>query len=183
VADIGCGDGSRLIRLCQGEQPRRGLGLEISEPACALAAKRVADAGLADHIEITRQNVFAADNRPVFPGIELVSSFLMLHDLFHANPDGAEVIRSLRASFPDVKYFLFADTAAQPWQRHEGPLPPFSLGFELMHAFMDIPIVPKQVYERAFVAGGLTIERSAPFGAPSTWIYLLKVPTAQEAAA
>lgn len=183
VADIGCGDGSRLIRLCSGAVPKRGLGLEISEPASALAAKRVADAGLADHIEISRQNVFSAENRPVFPGIELVSSFLMLHDLFSVSKDGLEVVQSLRAAFPDARYFLLADTAAQPWQRHEGPLPPFSLEFELMHAFMDVPIVPKEVYERAFLAGGLTIEKCEPFGAPSTWVYLLKVPSGSAAQA
>lgn len=179
AADIGCGDGSRLIRLCRGEVPRRGLGLEISEPAAVLAAKRVADAGLADHIEISRQNVFAASGRPVFPGIELVSSFLMLHDLFAGAADGVEVVRGLREVFPDARYFLFGDTAVQPWQRHEGPLPPFSLGFELMHAFLGVPLVTREAYERAFLAGGLSIERREPFGAPSTWAYLLKVEDAR----
>lgn len=175
VADIGCGDGSRLIRLCQGDPAKRGLGIDISEAACGLAAKKVADAGLTDHVEIVCQNPFAGPNPPVFPGIDLVSSFLMLHDLFAAQPEGVEVVRALRRAFPDARYFLLADTAAQPWRRHTGALPPFSLEFELAHAFMGVPIPAREVYEQAFLDGGLTIERREPFGAPSTWIYLLKV--------
>ena len=178
VADIGCGDGSRLIRLCQHGSSgpgRRGLGIDISEAACALAAKKVADAGLADHLEIICQNPFAGEHPPVFPGIDLASSFLMLHDLFATYPDGVSVVAALRRAFPDARYFLLADTAAQPWSRHTGPLPPFSLEFELAHAFMGVPIPTKEVYERAFLDGGLTIERCEPFGAPSTWIYLLRV--------
>ncbi len=173
AADLGCGDGSRLIRLCGGDNPRRGLGIDISESACALAAKKVADAGLTDHIEIACEDVFALGRSAVFPGIELVSSFLMLHDLFAAASEPVQVVHALRRAFPDARYFLLGDTAAQPWQRHTGPLPVFSLEFELAHAFMGVPILDRDVYEQAFADGGLRIVRREPFGAPSTWIYLL----------
>lgn len=173
VADLGCGDGSRLIGLCGDE--RRGLGIDISEAACALAAKRVAEAGLGDHIEIACQNIFEGEDRAVFPGIDLVSSFLMMHDLFAAMP-GVEVVHALRAAFPDARYFLLADTNAQPWAAHEGPLPPFSLAFELAHSFMRVPVQPKELYEEAFRAGGLIIERRVKLGVPSSWLYLLRVP-------
>jgi histidinol-phosphate aminotransferase len=181
VADVGCGDGSRLIRLCGQEQPLRGIGIDISEPACALAAKRVADAGLTDHVRITCQNIFEPGSQAVFPGVDLVSSFLMLHDLFAAYRDGVEVMRALRHAFPDARYFLLADTNAHPWQRHTGQLPVFSLQFELVHAFMNVPIRPKELYEDAFVKAGLTIERCEPLGVPSTWLYLLRVPAADVA--
>ncbi len=176
VADLGCGDGSRLIRLCQGEQPRQGIGIDISEAACNLAANRVADAGLTDHIKIVCQDIFRVGNRAVFPGIDLVSSFLMLHDLFSVYQDGVEVLRALRFAFPDARYFLLADTTAYPWHRNTGPLPMFSLLFELVHAFMNVPIHFKEVYEDAFIKAGLRIERCEPLGAPSTWLYLLRVP-------
>jgi SAM-dependent methyltransferase len=181
VADVGCGDGSRLIRLCRGNQSRRGIGIDISEAACNLAAKRVADAGLTDQVKITCQNIFRTDNRAVFPGVDLVSSFLMLHDLFAAYQDGVEVMRVLRSVFPDARYFLLADTNVYPWHQNTRPLPIFSLQFELVHAFMNVPIRPKELYEEAFVKSGLRIERCEPLGVPSTWLYLLRVPTADEA--
>ncbi|HVB41886.1 MAG TPA: class I SAM-dependent methyltransferase [Streptosporangiaceae bacterium] len=173
VADLGCGDGSRLIRLCQAERPIRGLGIDISKSACALARGRVAEVGLADQVDISCQNIFHAGSKAVFPDIDLVLSFLMLHDLFSAVSNGTEVIEILRSTFPNARYFLLADTAAQPWHLHSGALPIFSLQFELVHTFMGTTIYQKETYERAFVDGGLRILRREPLGVPSTWLYLL----------
>ena len=50
----------------------------------------------------------------------------------------------------------------------------FSVGFELVHAFMDTPIMSRETYENAFAEAGLTVERREPFGAPSTWLWLLR---------
>lgn len=175
VADIGCGDGSRLIRLCQANPPRQGLGIDISEAACALAAKRVAHAGLADHVKVVCRDILKTGDGVTFRGIDLVSSFLMLHDVFAAYPDGGTAMRALRRAFPDARYFLIADTNLHPWHRLEGPLPIFSLQFELVHAFMNVPIRPKEAYEAAFLEAGLHIERCEPLGPPSTWLYLLRV--------
>ncbi len=175
VADIGCGDGSRLVRLCGGESRRRGLGLDISGAACDMATRRVAAAGLANLVSIRRENIFEPGNRAVFTGFDLVSSFLMLHDLFALYGDGQLVISALRTAFPDARYFLLADTNAYPWAEHEGPLPIFSLKFELVHAFMGVKILPRETYEQAFRAGGLEVERCEPLGVPSTWLYLLRV--------
>jgi histidinol-phosphate aminotransferase len=175
VADIGCGDGSRLVRLCGGEPRRRGLGLDISRAACGMATGRVAAAGLADLVAIRRENIFEPGNGAVFPGFDLVSSFLMLHDLFTLYGDGRLVVRALRTAFPDARYFLLADTNAYPWAGHEGPLPIFSLEFELVHAFMGVKILPRETYEQAFSESGLEIARREPLGVPSTWLYLLRV--------
>lgn len=174
VADLGCGDATRLIRLCGGDDARTGLGIDISESACGLARKKVANAGLAERVTIVREDIQRCFGVRRFPGVDLVASFLMMHDLLNAAPDdGGSVVRSLRETFPDARYFLIADTTAQPWSDLDGPLPIFSLGFELLHSFMDVRIRPRSAYEDAFAAGGLTVERCVPFGAPSTWLYLL----------
>jgi hypothetical protein len=65
----------------------------------------------------------------------------------------------------------------KPWHQNTGPLPIFSLQFELVHAFMNVPIRPRELYEDAFAEAGLRIERCEPLGVPSTWLYLLSVPT------
>jgi histidinol-phosphate aminotransferase len=173
VADLGCGGATRLIRLCGRDSARTGLGIDISESACGLARKNVANAGLAARVTIVHENVERCFGARTFPGVDLVTSFLMMHDLFNAATDGGSVMRSLRETFPDARYFLIADTTAQPWPELTGPLPIFSLGFELLHSFMDVRIQPRAAYEDAFAAGGLAVERCVPFGAPSTWLYLL----------
>lgn len=176
VADIGCGAATRLVRLCASHPERRGIGIDISGPACALASERVHEAGLADRVEIIHEDILETMRTRSFPGVEVVTCFLMLHDLFAARDDRAEVIRSLRSAFPDAHHFLFADTVAQPWERHTGAPPIFSVAFELVHAVMGVPLEPKETYLRAFSDAGLHVERCEPFGVPATWAFLLSVP-------
>jgi histidinol-phosphate aminotransferase len=173
VADLGCGDATRLIRLCRRASSGRGLGIEVNAAARDTAQARVADAGLADRIEIVCADVLGRSGGQTFPGVDLVASFLMMHDLFNAASDPADVVRSLRAMFPDAKRFLVGDTVGQDWSDPAEPLPVFSLGFELVHAYMQTPILSRSTYERAFAAGGLRVERCEPLGAPSTWLWLL----------
>ncbi len=171
VADLGCGDGSRLIRMCR-DGSRRGIGVEADEQACELATKSVAEAGLSDRITIVRDDARRLGDRR-FPGVDLVTCFLMLHDLFAATDDPTGAVRKLREVFPDARRFLIADTAAVDWAGHEGPLPAFSLGFELLHAYMETSIVSAETYLHAFAGAGLRVERREQFGSPSTSLYLL----------
>lgn len=175
VVDIGCGDGSRLLRLCEQRPDRTGVGIDLSPDALALGRRAAEDKGLTGRAEFVEADVFELlGSGRTFPGVELVISIFMLHDLFAATDDHSALVRALQAVFPDARYFLLADTAAQQGADRQGPPPVFSLGFELAHAFMGVRLQPREAYEQAFVAGGLTILRREPFGAPSTWLYLLE---------
>ncbi|KUO06129.1 aminotransferase class I/II-fold pyridoxal phosphate-dependent enzyme [Streptomyces caeruleatus] len=178
MADIGCGDATRLMRLCEADDRRRGIGIDISEAACALATDRVRAAGLADRVRIVRENVLDTLSTRTFPEVDLVTGFLMLHDLFATDDDHAAVLRSIRTAFPNATHFLFADTAVQDWEHHSGPQPIFSLEFELVHAVMGVPLHTKGTYLRAFADAGFRLERCEPLGVPSTWAFLLSVPGA-----
>ncbi|MFE1288825.1 aminotransferase class I/II-fold pyridoxal phosphate-dependent enzyme [Streptomyces sp. NPDC058751] len=173
VADLGCGDASRLIRLCGTDTERRGLGIEVNAAACESARQRIGDAGLSHRLDVVQADVLDHVDQQTFPGIDLVTSFLMMHDLFDLTGDPAGVMRILRDVFPDARHFMIADTVAQDWSAHDGPLPVFSAEFELVHTFMDTPILGIDTYEKAFADAGLRIERREPFGAPSTWLWLL----------
>ncbi|MCT9008499.1 class I SAM-dependent methyltransferase [Streptomyces sp. NPDC054766] len=175
AVDIGCGDGSRLLELCSENPERHGIGIDISADACAMAAEQSRKRGLADRVDFVQANVIELlKSDRTFPGADLVVSIFMLHDLFASTDDHPELVRSLRRVFPDARYFLLADTAAQDEaERREQP-PIFSLGFELAHSFMGVRLQARSTYEEAFEAGGLKIARREPFGAPSTWLYLLE---------
>ncbi|MER7016093.1 aminotransferase class I/II-fold pyridoxal phosphate-dependent enzyme [Saccharopolyspora sp. NPDC000359] len=173
VADLGCGDATRLIRMCSGSETRRGVGIDVDDGACEEAVKAVADSGLSHRVDIVRGDVLQHMGGRTFPGVELVTSFLMMHDLFEASGDPAGTMRTLRELFPDAKWFLIGDTVGQRWDDPAAELPIFSMEFELVHAFMDTPIATAQAYETAFAAADLRIHRREPFGAPSTWLWLL----------
>jgi uncharacterized membrane protein len=55
-----------------------------------------------------------------------------------------------------------------------GALPIFSLGYELVHAFMGVRLYPRAEYERLFERAGLTVARCVPFGTPHSWLYVLE---------
>ncbi len=175
TVDIGCGGGDRLLRLCDEDPGRRGIGIDISEDACLMAEARARELGLDDRVEFVRADFLALlGSGRTFPEADLVISIFMLHDMFASTRDHPQLIRSLRAAFPAARYFLLADTAAQERADRAEPAPIFSLGFELAHAFMGVRLHERAAYEEAFEAGGLKIARREPFGAPSTWLYLLE---------
>lgn len=172
VADLGCGDATRLIRLCAADEERRGVGIDVSPQACELAGRRAAEAGVGDRIDIVCGDVLSVGDR-VPANVDLVTCFLMLHDLFAIAGGPAEAMRALRRCFPHARHFLIGDTLAQAWDRGDGPLPPFSLEFELVHTFMDAAILPEETYKRAFASAGMRLVRCEPTGIPSTRLYLL----------
>src|SRR4029077_19685592 len=137
-------------------------------------AAKIAAQGLASRIDIVQANIMDLMGVRTFPGVDLVMSIFMLHDLFAAAPDHAVMMRSLRGMFPDARHFLLADTALRTDQDEPGTAPIFSIGFELAHAFMGVRLQTRETYEAAFEAAGLRLLQRAPFGLPATWLFLLE---------
>ncbi|MBK0399193.1 methyltransferase domain-containing protein [Limibaculum sp. M0105] len=54
VVDIGCGAGGVTVELARSFGAGRVIGLDVEEPVCAAARRRVAKAGLADRVEIRK---------------------------------------------------------------------------------------------------------------------------------
>lgn len=63
LLDVGCGWGSMLIHAAR-HHGVRGVGITISARQAELAAKRVAEAGLADRVEIRLQDYRDLDDEP-----------------------------------------------------------------------------------------------------------------------
>jgi hypothetical protein len=80
----------------------------------------------------------------------------------------------MREAFPRARTFVLADTMVRPVDEGSGRLPIFSLGFELAHAMMGVPLHSKETYEELFASAGLRIDTASPLGTPHTWLYVLK---------
>lgn len=176
VADLGCGNAGRLINFCQMMTAAAGLGLDINASAVELAQRHVLERGMAERITVRRANVLEAIELPALKDelsrVELVTCFMMLHDLFAVEAP-AEVMHKLRRAFPNAKHFVFADTFQMPAQ-DMASLPIFSVGFELVHGVMGIPIRTPEQYVQAFEAAGLRVNEMKPYGAPSTYLFWLE---------
>jgi hypothetical protein len=176
LADVGCGDATRLVHLCRRYPGLSGVGVDRSPGACELAGRNVAAAGLEGRIDVVCADVLSYLDGPASGGLagaDAVSSFFMLHDLF-ALPEGpVAVLRRIREAFPAAGVLLLADTVRLDEDIVPDELPIFSLGFELVHAFMGVPIGTREEYDRWFDEAGLRVRECIPFGAPASWLWVL----------
>ena len=62
----------------------------------------------------------------------------------------------------------------RPDSENSSTLPVFSLGFELAHALMGVPLHSKETYEELFAGAGLSIRQTVAFGTPHSWLYVLE---------
>ncbi|MGC5342984.1 SAM-dependent methyltransferase [Streptomyces sp. DT24] len=177
LADLGSGISERLCRLVQARPGTRGIGLDISQSATELAAETVSRYSLHDQVKPVCADVLdVISGKQRIEGaeeVDVVMSFMFLHDLLVDPATRSEIIPSLRAAFPKAHTFLLGDTTVRP-NDGSGTLPIFSSGFELAHALMGVPIYTRQTYEDLFEKGGMTVRRTVPFGAPHTYLFVLE---------
>ncbi|MEU5810641.1 methyltransferase [Streptomyces sp. NPDC047718] len=178
LADLGSGISARVSRVV-GERPgTRGLGLDISGPATELGHRTIAQAGLADRVQAIQTDVLdvchRAAHRDKLAEVDTVMSFFLLHDLLADPTTRPQTFTRMREAFPAARTFVLADTMLRPDSENSTSLPVFSLGYELAHALMGVPLHTKETYEELFAAAGLVPRRVVPFGTPHSWLYVLE---------
>lgn len=177
IADLGSGVSERVSRLVNTRPGSRGLGIDISKSATELAHDTIERYGLSDRVEPICADVldilFNGLVVPEADKVDVVMSFMFLHDLL-ANPDTRDqVIPGLRDTFPNAHTFLLGDTTIRPRGENAG-LPIFSTGFELAHALMNVPLHTREDYEAILAKGGMRIRDTIPFGAPHTYLFVVE---------
>lgn len=148
AADLGCGAAGRLIEMARHHPEGRFVGVEVNPGTADVARNAVQQAGLADRIQIVNSDI-AELEAGRFPGIDLMMSFFLGHDLW-PEEECARAFRRLRAAFPDARTFLFSDTYLSP-RRDQPEVPIFTLGFEFTHALMR-QYIPSLEEWRSFFA-------------------------------
>lgn len=170
-ADLGCGSGERLLRLARRWPDFRGIGIERSPQAVAVARAAVTEAGMGDRLEILEGDVGHLEYRPELERVELAFSFFMGHDLW---PREAciDALQSIREAFPQLRRFLLCDTYRS--QGEPGEVPIFTLGFELTHALMGQSIPSLDDWRGLFDEAGWECVREEPVGIPFSTIFDLR---------
>lgn len=179
IADFGCGNGGRLVAFSQRYPHIKGIGIDISSEAIKLAKENVNKHHLEHRLQMICADILEAllssEYQAILSNVEIVSSFMMLHDLYTLPDVWDGFFDRLRNVFPRAKYFLFVDTVKMPSTDLLDRLPIFSLGYELLHTYMNVQLPTREAYDEAFKRAGLTIEKCVDFGAPYTYLYLLRV--------
>lgn len=171
AADLGCGSGERLLRLARRRPDLRGIGIEKSPAAVAVARAAIEEAAEGDRLEILQGDVAHLEPRPEFEPVDVAFSFFMGHDLW---PRDAciEALRSIRAAFPGLRRFLLCDTYRSEGERREMPI--FTLGFEFTHALMGQSIPSLSDWRGLFDEAGWECVREQPVGIPFSTIFDLR---------
>lgn len=177
IADLGSGSSARLCRVAAARGCVRGVGLDISGAATRLAQDTIHRAGLDGNVQALQADVLGVvkgtENYPVLAEVDAVMSFFLLHDLLAAPDTRSRVLPGLREAFPKAHTFVLADTMIRPVQPAGATLPVFSVGYELAHALMGVPLHTKDTYEALFTQAGLRARQVLPFGTPHSWLYVL----------
>lgn len=164
VADLGCGSGERLAQLA-GRWPRaRGVGVDASPAALCAAGAHLAGQGLAGRVDLVEGDVRAMAFDERFAGVELLTCFMMGHDLWPREQCRAS-LRRLRTAFPDVRRFLLGDTA-RTRDVPDRDKPVFTLGFETAHDLMGVYLPTLDEWAEVFESSGWTLVRTHPVVVP-----------------
>lgn len=177
IADLGSGISARLCRVAAARGGVRGVGLDISGAATRLAQDAIRRAGLDGNVQALQADVLGlvkgTEKYPVLAEVDAVMSFFLMHDLLAASDTRSRVMPGLREAFPNARTFVLADTMIRPAQPTDATLPVFSVGYELAHALMGVPLHTKDTYEALFAQAGLRTRQVLPFGTPHSWLYVL----------
>jgi precorrin-6B methylase 2 len=151
LLDVGTGVGWLAIEAARTWPALNVLGIDIWEPALALAQKNCADSGLSQRITLRRQDVRQLDERNTFSVAWLPGPFIpreMIESALERARDavfpGGWVIFGLYAPAPDplgetLKNLRIVRSGGHPWSPAEVETRLAALGFEQVEAFAPGP--------------------------------------------
>ena len=158
AVDLGCGGGGRVLDILARYPGARGIGVDIARPALEAARANSLAAGAADRVTLVEADVLDLDERPEFADVDLITCFMMGHDLWPRESCVA-ALRRFRKIFPSVQRFLLGD-ATRTTEVPDPDLPVFTLGFELGHDLMGVFLPTVADWESVFDEAGWRLVRT-----------------------
>jgi phenylpyruvate C(3)-methyltransferase len=147
VADLGCGSGERLREMLLRYPGMRGIGVDIAADSLAVAEQEAAAAGLSDRLRFIRADVLSLEECKEFEEVELLTCFMMGHDLW-PRERCISTLRRFHDVFPQANSLLLGD-ATRTGDTTDVDLPVFRLGFEMAHDLMGKTIPSVSDWESA----------------------------------
>lgn len=177
VADLGCGNAGRLAEFLTSRPGVSGVGIDIDDQAITAAKRLLESKGILDRVTLVNQNVFEslAQPSPQFARVDLVVSFMMLHDLFNISELDGKLFAALRRAFPGATHYVMADTCRAEIGDPTIKYPVFTQGFELIHSLRGIKTFPLDYYLNRFEAENMKVESYHNLGVPNTYLFVLGV--------
>jgi SAM-dependent methyltransferase len=171
VLDLGCGDGTFLIDICQRDATLHGYGVDLSPEAIAIGTRRIARGPLKHRIELLVADICALEPvRDQIARLDVATCIYVLHELLYRSETTAlKLLGSFRASFPGVPLIVceVIGHSSEVLRRHPGGL----LEIQLFHKLSQQQLASRETWRALFSQAGFTNIREDYFGFARTAIY------------
>lgn len=156
VLDLGCGDGSFLIDLCQRLPEMRGYGVDIAPTAIAAGCRKVTELGLQGRIELMPGDIFELDGLAARLGdVQAITGVYVVHEfLGECGERLIELLSRLRAAFPGVPLVLCEVIAHSPDELRARPGPVKEI--QLFHHLSNQRLASRAEWRGLFARAGYT---------------------------
>ena len=135
VLDIGCGDATFLIDLCEANPDVTAYGLDLSAGAIEDGRRNIARHNLEDRIHLYVEDMFNVKSLAgQFEGIEAATSFFILHEFLRCGPSKVlDFLETFRQTFPNMSLILCDSIrhTRDQLRKRGGPLAEFQLSHDL----------------------------------------------------
>ncbi len=175
LVDLGCGSGARLVTACENDSRCFAYGIDINRDAVKLAGTAVRSHDLDDRVEILHGDALERGSelgQRIDRPIDVVMSFMSMHDIFNLYGP-RESARRILSNFNEPRYVWVADTVKSDTDGGQ-PLPIFTSGFELVHAFQKIDLFSRETYIDAFESAGARLVQQRYLNVPNTYAMIFK---------
>ena len=137
VLDLGCGEGTFLRSLCQGDPDVRAYGVDLAPDAIAEGLARAKAAGLQDRVQLFVEDISKLEKlRSRVAEIDMATVFFVLHEVLFRGADATvELLRSFRNAYPGVPLVVFevVRPSAEEMRRRPGMAIQYVLQHDLTH--------------------------------------------------
>lgn len=160
ICDLGCGDGSRLSKICKTFKCK-GLGFELESSTFKQNKRKVCKLVQIKEADITKLHNTWND-------VSILIQVMVMHD-FTPESKCRKTINSFLKNFPNLKFFLYCDIVA-PSHSLQTQLP----GFDYIHSILGIKTRTYEETIKLLKKTNFSIEKEVPIiNMPNTFLWIL----------
>ena len=173
ILDLGCGDGTFLIDLCERNERVKGYGLDISPEAVAAGKRNLERKNVQDRVRLFVGDIFRIEALAgQLRGIQAATSVYVLHEfLSDDNARILELLQGFRNSLPGVPLVICEVIRHTPEELRRKP--GGVLEIQLFHGLSNQRLASRAEWQALFRQAGFTNIQEAYLDFVRTAIYVV----------
>jgi cyclopropane fatty-acyl-phospholipid synthase-like methyltransferase len=174
VLDLGCGDGTFLLKLCEMDPEVSCLGIDIAPEAVEEGKQKIQQAGLQNRIQLFAEDISKIQELPEpLRKVDAATIFFILHELLDTGDDRViDFLQSFRKVFPGVPLIVFE--VIRPTAEELRRRPGITIYYKLYHALSHQRLADNEKWKSLFKKAGFDSVEERHLGFARTAIYTLR---------